>query len=60
MLTAGGMDQEFTMPAGRGDGARHPGGPDPREKQTPAKPPAVYVPDTMAVDELPLKSRNFR
>jgi error-prone DNA polymerase len=54
------MDQEFTLPAGRGDGARHPGGPDPREKQAPHKPPAAFVPDALEVVELPLKARNFR
>src|SRR5882762_8520279 len=42
----GGMDQEFTVPTGRGDEAKHGGsGIDPREKPTLRKARDIYVPD---------------
>ena len=40
------LDRPFRWPAGRGDGARQMGGPDPRERQgLRRKPRDIYVPD---------------
>jgi error-prone DNA polymerase len=51
---------EFTLPAGRGDEARHGGsGLDPRETQALRKARDIYVPD-LPIDSLKLKARDFR
>jgi error-prone DNA polymerase len=54
-----GLDAPFTLPAGRGDEARHGGGPDSRDKPLQPKPRDIYVPD-LHIDTLKLKARNFR
>jgi hypothetical protein len=46
-LRLSGIDQEFTMIAGRVDGARNPSGPDPRETQPSPKTPVIYVPNSL-------------
>jgi hypothetical protein len=48
-----------TLPAGRGDQARHPGGPDPREAVPIKKVRNIYIPD-LHIDTLNVKARNFR
>jgi error-prone DNA polymerase len=55
----GGRNEAFTLPAGRGDQARHPGGPDPRETQDLRKVRDIYIPD-LHIDTLNVKARNFR
>jgi error-prone DNA polymerase len=56
----GGMDQEFTVPTGRGGEVKHGGsGLDPREKPTLRKGRDIYVPD-LHIDTLTVKARNFR
>jgi len=55
----GGCNEAFTLPAGRGDQARHPGGPDPREAIPIRKVRDIYVPD-LHIDTLSVKARNFR
>jgi error-prone DNA polymerase len=51
---------EFTLPAGRGDEARHGGsGLDPRETQALRKVRDIYVPD-LHIDTLAVKARDFR
>ena len=56
----GGMDQDFTIPTGRGDEAKHGGsGLDPREKPALRKARDIYVPD-LHIDTLTVKARNFR
>jgi error-prone DNA polymerase len=54
-----GKDEAFTLPAGRGDQARHPGGPDPRERQAVIKPRDIYISD-LHIDTLRVKARDFR
>jgi error-prone DNA polymerase len=55
-----GLDEAFTMPAGRGDAANSGGVHDPREVP-PTKAPSNYMPD-LRVDEerIAVKARNFR
>ena len=55
----GGQNQSFTLPAGRGDEARHPGGPDPRGDVPIKKVRDIYIPD-LHIDTLNVKARNFR
>lgn len=55
----GGKDETFTLPAGRGDVARHPGGPDPRGAIPIKKVRDIYIPD-LHIDTLTVKARNFR
>ena len=51
---------EFTIPAGRGDEARHGGsGIDPRETQALRKVRDIYVPD-LHIDTMTVKGRDFR
>jgi error-prone DNA polymerase len=57
--SVGGRNETFTLPAGRGDQARHPGGPDPREAIPIKKVRDIYVPD-LHIDALSVKARNFR
>ena len=57
--SVGGRDGSFTLPAGRGDQVRHPGGPDPREAVPIKKVRDIYVPD-LHIDSLNVKARNFR
>jgi error-prone DNA polymerase len=57
--SVGGRDASFTLPAGRGDQVRHPGGPDPREDVPIKKVRDIYIPD-LHIDTLNLKARNFR
>ena len=59
LRTISGRDQAFTLPAGRGDQARDPGGPDPRETTALRKVRDIYVPDLHA-DALRVKARDFR
>ena len=56
--SVGGRDASFTLPAGRGDQARHPGGPDPREAVPIKKVRDIYIPD-LHIDRLNVKARNF-
>jgi error-prone DNA polymerase len=51
--------ESFIRPAGRGDQARHPGGPDPRENVPIKKARDIYVPD-LHIETLNVKARNFR
>jgi hypothetical protein len=53
----GGLDEPFALPAGRGDEARHPGSPDPRETQGLEESAGIYVPD-LHIDTLSVKARN--
>jgi error-prone DNA polymerase len=54
------LDQPFRWPAGRGDGARQTGGPDPRERHgLGRKPREIYVPD-LRIETLKVKARDFR
>jgi error-prone DNA polymerase len=55
----GGHNQTFTLPAGRSDEARHPGGPDPRGDVPIKKVRDIYIPD-LHIDTLNVKARNFR
>jgi error-prone DNA polymerase len=55
----GGRNEAFTLPAGRGDEARHPGGPDPRADIPIKKVRDIYIPD-LHIDTLSVKARNFR
>jgi error-prone DNA polymerase len=56
----GGLDEAFNVPTGRGDEARHAGGPDPRDQQPPLrKVRDIYVPD-LHIDTLAVKTRDFR
>jgi error-prone DNA polymerase len=55
----GGSNETFTLPAGRGDEARHPGGPDPRGAVPIKKVRDIYIPD-LHIDTLSVKARNFR
>jgi hypothetical protein len=48
-----------TLPAGRGDEARHPGGPDPRGAVPIKQVRDIYIPD-LHIDTLNVKARNFR
>ncbi|MBR1221462.1 error-prone DNA polymerase [Bradyrhizobium sp. U87765 SZCCT0131] len=60
--SVGGRDGKFTLPAGRGDEARHGGsGVDSREPKTPptVRPRDIYIPD-LHIDTLKVKARNFR
>jgi error-prone DNA polymerase len=57
--SVGGQNETFTLPAGRGDEARHPGGPDPRAALPIKKVRDIYIPD-LHIDTLSVKARNFR
>jgi error-prone DNA polymerase len=55
-----GLDDDFPLVAGRGDEAKHAGGPDSRNGETlRPKPRDIYVPD-LHIDTLKVKARNFR
>ena len=50
---------DFPLPHGRGDGAKHGAGPDPRGNPKPVTPTRdIYIPD-LHIDTLKVKSRNF-
>ncbi|MBY3544725.1 error-prone DNA polymerase, partial [Rhizobium laguerreae] len=52
-------DEEFKLPAGRGDEFARAGGPDPRDKPKPVVAARdMFVPD-LHIDTLKVKSRNF-
>jgi len=52
-------DEEFKLPAGRGDELAHGGGPDPRGKPKPVIAQRdMFVPD-LHINTLKVKSRNF-
>jgi error-prone DNA polymerase len=52
-------DEEFKLPAGRGDEFARGGGPDPRDKPKPVVAPRdMFVPD-LHIDTLKIKARNF-
>jgi error-prone DNA polymerase len=55
----GDCHEAFVVPAGRGDEARHPGGPDPRGDVPIKKVRDIYIPD-LHIDTLSVKARNFR
>ncbi|WP_027515685.1 error-prone DNA polymerase [Bradyrhizobium sp. WSM1417] len=57
--SVGGQNEPFILPAGRGDEARHPGGPDPRGEVPIRKVRDIYIPD-LHIDTLNVKARNFR
>jgi error-prone DNA polymerase len=57
--SVGGQHETFTLPAGRGDQARHPGGPDPREAVPIKKVRDIYIPD-LHIETLNVKARNFK
>jgi len=59
LICVGGQNEAFTLPAGRGDEARHSGGPDPRGNVPVKKVRDIYIPD-LHIDTLNLKARNFR
>jgi error-prone DNA polymerase len=49
----------FSLPAGRGDAVRHPGGPDPRERSGfDRNARDIYIPD-LRLETLKVKARNF-
>ena len=53
----------FAMPRGRGDGATHPVGPDPRDQlaqQGRAKPRDIYIPDLRLGSGIKVPTRDFR
>jgi error-prone DNA polymerase len=55
----GGCNEAFILPAGRGDEARHPGGPDPRGALPIKKVRDIYIPD-LHIETLNVKARNFK
>jgi hypothetical protein len=55
--SVGGCNEAFTLPAGRGDEARHPGGADPRGALPIKKVRDIYI-SNLHMDTLPLR-RNF-
>jgi error-prone DNA polymerase len=57
--SVGGCNEAFTLPAGRGDEARHPGGADLRGALPIKKVRDIYIPD-LHIDTLAVKARNFR
>ncbi len=57
--SVGGQNEGFNLPAGRGDEARHPGGPDPRGALPVKKVRDIYIPD-LHIDTLSVRARNFR
>jgi error-prone DNA polymerase len=57
--SVGGCNETFTLPAGRGDEARHPGGADPRGNVPIKKIRDIYIAD-LHMDTLSVKARNFR
>jgi error-prone DNA polymerase len=57
--SVGGSHEAFSLPAGRGDEARHPGGPDPRGDLPIKMVRNIYIPD-LHIDTLNVKARNFR
>lgn len=57
--SVGGQNQTFTHRGGRGDEARHPGGPDPRGDVPIRKVRDIYIPD-LHIGTLNVKVRNFR
>jgi error-prone DNA polymerase len=57
--SVGGQNEAFTLPAGRGDEARHPGGLDPRGAVPVKKVRDIYIPD-LHIDTLSVKAKNFR
>jgi error-prone DNA polymerase len=59
LLNSVGGRKSFILPAGRGDQARHPGGPDPRENVPTKKVRDIYIPD-LQIDTLSVKARDFR
>jgi error-prone DNA polymerase len=59
LSSVGGCNEAFTLPAGRGDEARHPGGPDPRGALPIKKVRDIYIPD-LHIDTLSVKARNFK
>ena len=54
----GGLDEAFTVPAGRGE-ARRPGGIDSRDTEQLRKARDIFVPN-LHIDTLAVKARNFR
>jgi error-prone DNA polymerase len=59
LLNSVGGRESCILPTGRGDQARHPGGPDPREAVPIKKVREIYIPD-LHIDRLNVKARNFR
>lgn len=59
LKSVGGQNEAFALPAGRGDQAHHPGGPDPREPASIKKVRDIYIPD-LHIDTLSVKARTFR
>jgi len=57
--SVGGQDETFSLPAGRGDEARQPGGPDQTVTVPIKKVRDIYILD-IHIDSLNLKVRNFR
>jgi error-prone DNA polymerase len=55
----GGANEAFTLPAGRGDEARHPGGLDPPDDIPIKKVRDIYIPD-LHTDALAVKARSLR
>jgi error-prone DNA polymerase len=59
LASVGGRGAPFPLVHGRGDEAKHGGGPDPRERGLGRKPRDIYVPD-ITLDALKVKTRDFR
>jgi error-prone DNA polymerase len=55
----GERDEDFPIPYGRGDEARHGGTPDPREKKI-TGPRDIYAPDLRTVPRIKVPTRDFR
>lgn len=59
LSSLGELGGDFPLPYGRGDGAKHGSGPDPRDNPKPVIPTRdIYIPD-LHIDTLKVKSRNF-
>jgi error-prone DNA polymerase len=59
LASLGELGGDFPLPHGRGDGAKHGAGPDPRDNPKPAiQTRDIYIPD-LHIDTLKVKSRNF-
>ncbi|WP_027134443.1 error-prone DNA polymerase [Geminicoccus roseus] len=59
LKSVGDRDQSFPIPTGRGDGARHGSGPDPRDPLA-RKPRDIYIPDLRLGSGIKIPTRDFR
>jgi error-prone DNA polymerase len=59
LRSLGEREEPFPLPHGRGDEAKHGGGPDPRDALG-RKPRDIYVPDTRSGEGLRIRTRDFK